>query len=568
MMHGTERELQPGQVIAERYRIEAPIGRGAMGAVWRAVHVTLESPVAIKFLNAAIADDPSMLDRFMREAQSAAAVRSSHVVQIFDYGVDRGAPYIAMELLVGEPLDVRLDRGPLAPAELDKVFDEVARAVGVAHDLGVVHRDIKPANIFIAREGGRELTKVLDFGIAKLVDRRIEAPAGSGTHTGIILGTPNYMSPEQARGHRRVDHRSDLWSLAILAFECLTGRQPFESSSLGDLVVKICTAEPLVPSAVAAVPPAFDAWFARGAHKDPAARFHSAGEMAEALHALLAAEGLGADSRPRSTPARLELVSTEVIPAGAHGPRVAPVPSFPPVPHEPSERSMTAKAVSSEVLARPRPAALRRKLALAAIPLAALVIALAAAFVEAPTRPPAGAQALPAPSVAAALEPSMRAPGAAERKPPAPSTTKDEAAPPTPALVEEAPHSAALEPSQRATTAADAIDVAGHAATVAPSEAAKMNGASARSSAASGSAGRNTSAARAGTARIPRAIIAADASPAAHGRIVANGAAAARAAGRDSTPSPARSRNDAPATATAAPSVAPAPAVDPYADRL
>jgi serine/threonine-protein kinase len=303
MTHGSERELRAGQLIAERYRIEEQIGRGAMGAVWRAVHVRLESPVAIKFLNAAIAGDAEMLARFMREARSAAAVRSTHVVQIFDYGVDGGVPYIAMELLVGEPLDARLDRlGALAPPEVDKIFDEVACAVGVAHTLGVVHRDIKPANIFIAREGGREVTKVLDFGIAKLVDQRLEEPAGGGTNTGILLGTPNYMSPEQARGHRTVDHRTDLWSLAIVAFECLTGRQPFESTSLGDLVVKICTAHPLVPSEVASLPVSFDRWFHKAVHKDPAARFASAGVMAEELHALLQAEGLGAESRPRSAP--------------------------------------------------------------------------------------------------------------------------------------------------------------------------------------------------------------------------------------------------------------------------
>src|SRR5262249_19586783 len=160
----------------------------------------------------------------------------------------------------GETLDERLAaRGVLTPPALDRVFAEVARAVGVAHELGVVHRDIKPANIFIAREGGHEVTKVLDFGIAKLVDRRLEAPVGSGTHTGIILGTPHYMSPEQARGHRTVDHRSDLWSLAVLAFECLTGRQPFEAESLGDLVVAICTDEPRVPSELAPLPKSFDA---------------------------------------------------------------------------------------------------------------------------------------------------------------------------------------------------------------------------------------------------------------------------------------------------------------------
>ena len=281
--------VEPGQVIAERYRIEALIGRGAMGAVWRAAHLRLNSPVAIKFLNPAIADDPEMLERFMREAQSAALVRSTHVVQIFDYGVERGAPYIAMELLVGESLEHRLlSRGVITASELDKVFGEVARAVAVAHEVGVIHRDLKPGNVFIAREGGHEVTKVLDFGIAKLLDQQLSSPTGKGTHTGIMLGTPHYMSPEQARGNRRIDHRTDLWALAVLAFECLTGKQPFEGEALGDLMVNICTSDPRLPSSCARVPSGFDAWFLEGVMKDPEARFANAREMAEALHVLLA----------------------------------------------------------------------------------------------------------------------------------------------------------------------------------------------------------------------------------------------------------------------------------------
>jgi serine/threonine protein kinase len=420
MSQASERELQPGQVIADRYRLEAPIGRGAMGAVWRAVHVRLESPVAIKFLNAAIAGDPDMLERFMREARSAAAVRSSHVVQIFDYGVDGSVPYIAMELLLGEPLDERLAaRGMLAPPELDKVFGEVARAVSVAHELGVVHRDIKPANIFIAREGGLEVTKVLDFGIAKLIDRPLEAPVGSGTHTGIILGTPNYMSPEQARGHRGVDHRSDLWSLAVLAFECVTGRQPFESDALGDLVVKICTAQPLVPSELAAVPAAFDAWFRRGVDKDPEARFGSAAEMADALHVLLAVEGLAAESRPRSAPAHLELVAAGSTTAGITPSSSARWPMS--APNELTPRSLTAQAVASEVLAPSSPPARRRRLALASVPLLMLGLALVASLSSTPPEPesrvtrastPSAAISAPSP-VPSAQQPSQPAPGLA-----------------------------------------------------------------------------------------------------------------------------------------------------------
>jgi len=452
MSHVSERELQPGQVIADRYRLEAPIGRGAMGAVWRAVHVRLESPVAIKFLNASIAGDPDMLERFMREARSAAAVRSSHVVQIFDYGVDGSIPYIAMELLVGEPLDERLAaRGSLAAPELDKVFGEVARAVGVAHELGVVHRDIKPANIFIAREGGHEVTKVLDFGIAKLIDRRLDAPVGGGTHTGIILGTPNYMSPEQARGHRKVDHRADLWSLAVLAFECLTGRQPFESSSIGDLVVKICTAEPLVPSEVAPLPAAFDAWFLRGVDKDPEARFRSANEMAEALHAMLAAEGIGAESRPRSTPARLEPSRLDIVQPGAARDGARPDGAS---AGELTQPSLTTQAVASEVLVSGAAPARHRKLAWFAVPLVAIGVALAmnrTRATHAPATPvavaptsgaPVAALATDRPAALAAAADAPRAPSGASNVTVSPKVTSAPAAP-APA----APSSAAPSPA-------------------------------------------------------------------------------------------------------------------------
>jgi eukaryotic-like serine/threonine-protein kinase len=400
MVDDSFEQLKPGQLIADRYRIEEPIGQGAMGAVWRAVHVRLESPVAIKLLKSSIADDPEMLERFLREARSAAAVRSSHVVQIFDYGVDGDMPYIAMELLVGEPLDLRLAaRGLIEAPELDKIFTEVSRAVQNAHDLGVVHRDIKPGNIFIAREGDHEVTKVLDFGIAKLVDQGLEAPVGKGTHTGIILGTPNYMSPEQARGQRQLDHRTDLWSLAVLAFECLTGRQPFESATLGDLVVKICTAPPLLPSSVGRVPAAFDAWFLRGVSKEPEGRFRSVTEMADELHALLEAEGLGAESRPRSStdrrfpPERLGYVSrtTQRGPSSPppRDPSAHPVrePSYPgaegalageSLPRTITEPSLTnTGALSTEVLHPAAHARRRRGLVLTALLLGVAGVVLA-----------------------------------------------------------------------------------------------------------------------------------------------------------------------------------------------
>jgi serine/threonine-protein kinase len=284
-------------MISGRYRLEAPLGRGAMGEIWSAEHVRLKSHVAVKFLDPSIADDPEMLDRFLREAQSAAAVRSTHVVQIFDCGVEAGAPYISMELLQGESLDTRLGRCVwLAPEELNKIFGEVAIAIGNAHKMGVIHRDLKPGNIFLAREGELEITKVLDFGIAKVMSQSLSQTSGLGTRTGTLLGTPHYMSPEQARGSRDLDQSTDLWSLAIIAYECLTGHQPFSGSSLGDIVVRICTEEPRVPSSVADVPAGFDEWFLKGASKKPSDRFASAREMADALSVILVGQEAAASA--------------------------------------------------------------------------------------------------------------------------------------------------------------------------------------------------------------------------------------------------------------------------------
>jgi serine/threonine-protein kinase len=278
-----------GAVVADRYRLEEPLGQGAMGTVWRAEHLRLKSPVAVKLLDPAIADDPEMLERFVREAESAAAVRGPHVVQIFDCGVEGGAPYITMELLNGESLHTRLQKcTTITPAELNKIFSEVASAVGHAHELGVIHRDLKPANIFLARVGEHEITKVLDFGIAKVLHSMLADGSGAGTRTGTLLGTPHYMSPEQARGSRTLDQRSDLWSLAVIAFECLTGERPFLGDAIGDVVVQICTAAPRLPSAIAEVPAGFDEWFLQGASKDPNRRFSSAREMADALGEILA----------------------------------------------------------------------------------------------------------------------------------------------------------------------------------------------------------------------------------------------------------------------------------------
>lgn len=308
-----------GQIIGDRYRLEQPLERGAMGSVWRAEHVRLRAPVAVKFLDPALIGDQEMHDRFVQEARSAAAVRSAHVVQVIDYGSEAGLPYIAMELLHGENLDVRLGRGTLSSRELDKIFGEIARGIGKAHAMGVVHRDLKPGNIFIAREGDHEVTKLVDFGIAKVKADALKCTQNVGTHVGTLLGTPQYMSPEQVRGSALVDHRTDLWALAIIACECLTGRYPFSGTSIGDLTVQICTEKPMPPSSLGEVPPGFDQWFSKATRKKPSKRFANVEEMAAALHKLLALAPAPGEAKP--WPQRLLGLHTQSDARRTHKPR-------------------------------------------------------------------------------------------------------------------------------------------------------------------------------------------------------------------------------------------------------
>ena len=277
----------PGAVLAGKFTLERKLGQGGMGAVWRAEHVQLRSPVAIKLIDEQIAQNPEALARFMREAQSCAALRSPHVVQILDYGADRGVPFIAMELLDGESLADRLTRvGRLSPGEVVQIMTEVARAIGKAHEHSIVHRDLKPDNIYLVKNDETEVTKVLDFGIAKAT-QGLGVASGSETRTGAILGTPHYMSPEQAEGTKLVDHRTDLWALGVIAFECLLGRRPFDSDALGSLLLAICTRPIPVPSTWGLDLPGFDAWFAKACAREPADRFQSARELANELRRVV-----------------------------------------------------------------------------------------------------------------------------------------------------------------------------------------------------------------------------------------------------------------------------------------
>jgi serine/threonine-protein kinase len=291
MSSDTTHDPPPASLVAGKYELRGLIGQGGMGSVWEGRHTSLGTRVAIKFIDAEYAASEDARGRFDNEARAAATIQSKHAIQIFDHGTtEDGRLYIVMELLEGEPLDKRLARiHILSIADTAHMIRQVGRALARAHEHGIVHRDLKPENIFLVRgpDDDEEVAKVLDFGIAKIKAKAGATGVSSTTKTGMLLGTPFYMSPEQARGLRTVDHRSDLWSLGIIAFRCVTGALPFESESLGDLFVKICTVPVPVPSHVLpGLPAEFDAWMARALDRDPDRRFQSAAELGEALATL------------------------------------------------------------------------------------------------------------------------------------------------------------------------------------------------------------------------------------------------------------------------------------------
>jgi serine/threonine-protein kinase len=212
-----------GQMLTEQLRLVRRLGEGAMGEVWVASHQSLDAEVAVKLLR--LRDhDPEAEARLALEARAVARLGSPYVVQVFDTGATAGGElYIVMELLRGEDLDQRLSRlGPLSLGDAATLMTQLGSALARAHEIGLVHRDIKPANLFLVDTGGALHLKVLDFGVAK----HGWADDLAMTASGVLVGTPHYMSPEQLLDPRRVDHRADLWAAAVVAYTVLTGRLP------------------------------------------------------------------------------------------------------------------------------------------------------------------------------------------------------------------------------------------------------------------------------------------------------------------------------------------------------
>src|SRR6185503_13578274 len=275
------------------YKIVRKIGEGGMGAVWLAEHTRLERRAAIKLLHASFSARPDVVARFFNEARAATKVPDPGIVQVFDFGEHTdGTAYIAMEFLDGEGLDKRLHRmGKLPVVDALRIMRQVASTLGVAHAHGVVHRDLKPGNIFLVRDpevSGGERAKVLDFGIAKLIDD--EARGKSHTSVGAIMGTPAYMSPEQGRGERAVGPRSDVYALGCVLFELISGVAPFSGVGYGDVLAKhIYEPAPDLSSRLPEVSAELDALIRRCLAKDPDLRFATGSELAAALGELLGA---------------------------------------------------------------------------------------------------------------------------------------------------------------------------------------------------------------------------------------------------------------------------------------
>ena len=227
-----------GALIGGKYRLERVIGEGGMGTVYAACHELLDVQVAVKVLSAELTRQPGIIARFLREARAVARLKSEHVARVMDVGTYEGQPFIVMELLEGEDLDRRLQRGPLPISDACDFVLQTLEAMAHAHAIGIVHRDLKPANLFVTTPpDGREVLKVLDFGIAKLTHAVQANGARSGGLTGqqSTLGSPSYMAPEQVRALPEIDHRADLWAVGTILYELVTGRTAFGGSSVGDI---------------------------------------------------------------------------------------------------------------------------------------------------------------------------------------------------------------------------------------------------------------------------------------------------------------------------------------------
>ena len=322
--------LAPGRTLSH-YRLVEQIGEGGMGVVWRAPATPLGRAVAIKVLPETVANDPERMARFEREARLLASLNHPNIAAIYGVGSEGGVRFLAMELIEGDDLAVRIAQGPLPVVEALQLARQIAEALEAAHEKGVIHRDLKPANVKVTPDGQ---VKVLDFGLAKAVagDSATSGPTSTptilptmtsaGTAVGMILGTAAYMSPEQARG-KVVDRRADIWAFGCVLFECLTGRRAFSGETVSDTLAKILEREPDLAALPGSTPPRVRELLQRCLAKDPKLRLRDIGDARIALDEVLATRSpsgrLLVSDLPGDAPARRRIAPLALVIAGAIG---------------------------------------------------------------------------------------------------------------------------------------------------------------------------------------------------------------------------------------------------------
>src|SRR4051812_6710057 len=280
--------VQPGEILAGKYRVEQVLGVGGMGVVVAAVHLQLDEKVAIKFLVPDALENAEAVARFAREARAAVKIKSEHVARVIDVGtLESGAPYMVMEYLDGGDLSrVLATQGSLPIDEAVEYVLQACEAIAQAHVMGIVHRDLKPANLFLTRRGdGTQTIKVLDFGISKVIPMAGSSGSeASMTRTSAVMGSPLYMSPEQMASSRDVDGRTDIWALGAILYELVAGRPPFNADSLPQLCTLILNGQ-FVPlrEVRPGLPPGLEAVIRRCLEKDSSRRYPNISELANAL---------------------------------------------------------------------------------------------------------------------------------------------------------------------------------------------------------------------------------------------------------------------------------------------